>query len=37
MGTVVIEVRGGVASCTAKPGDVNVKIIDWDEIEESNR
>lgn len=37
MGTVVIEVRSGVASCTAKPGDVEVKIIDWDDIEESNR
>ena len=27
---VVIEVRGGVAECTAKPDNITVHIIDWD-------
>ncbi len=29
---VIIEVNGGVAECTSKPDDVQVRIVDWDNL-----
>ena len=31
--TVVIDVRGGIAEVVQKPGNINVVIRDWDNIE----